>query len=390
MSNNPTLKPATARQLRYLRVLAKKTGTTFTPPTCSRQASREIDRMRRLPVDRDPRERQPAAVTYATAPDAREITGYGIRARWRHTRPPKQDGPEATGEAGASPHRVRARVIATYQEDENRRQILSVPAGEHRLLIDREPDGHGHTRLLARLDPDEPPENERLIADMYLADPNRGRCRPLTRADLDPVVGHGDSSDRMAAGRIIRDDGSWRAPLLAGVGATFQIERVHSSGISALRWAERNGAPTLGEPVALRQVVAQLEDYQPAVAMTRAAIDAHRSDPECSVVALRNELARLQESPIVLNRRLRERVQHAIEHEQLTMSEIAVRCGRARPGKRGRPCGETSWLARRIGLLPEAGHARPTPWVHTDVLALIARDGLGVNPIDVELSLERG
>lgn len=35
----------TGRQLRYLRVLAERTGTTFVPPTTRDQASREIGRM---------------------------------------------------------------------------------------------------------------------------------------------------------------------------------------------------------------------------------------------------------------------------------------------------------------------------------------------------------
>lgn len=35
----------TPRQLRYLRQLAELTGTTFTPPTTRRQASREIERL---------------------------------------------------------------------------------------------------------------------------------------------------------------------------------------------------------------------------------------------------------------------------------------------------------------------------------------------------------
>ena len=47
--------------------------------------------------------------------------------------------------------------------------------------------------------------------------------------------------------------------------------------------------------------------------------------------------------------------------------------------------GETSWLARRIGQTPEAGQDQPTPWVHSDVLALIARDGLAMSPNEVEL-----
>ena len=87
----------------------------------------------------------------------------------------------------------------------------------------------------------------------------------------------------------------------------------------------------------------------------------------------------------MLNRRLREAVQARLARGHLTMSEIAIRCGRCKRDRRGNVSGETSWLARRIGLASEAGRDQPTPWVHSDVLALIARDGLGLSPREVEL-----
>jgi len=67
------------------------------------------------------------------------------------------------------------------------------------------------------------------------------------------------------------------------------------------------------------------------------------------------------------------------------MSEIAIRCGRVKRDRQGNESGETSWLARRLGLLPEGGQRIPTPWVHSDVLGLIARRGLGLSPREVEL-----
>jgi hypothetical protein len=74
-----------------------------------------------------------------------------------------------------------------------------------------------------------------------------------------------------------------------------------------------------------------------------------------------------------------------IEHQGLSLSEIAIRCGRVKRDHRGNESGETSWLARRLGILPEGGRNAPTPWIHSDVLALIAREGLGVSPREVEL-----
>jgi len=67
------------------------------------------------------------------------------------------------------------------------------------------------------------------------------------------------------------------------------------------------------------------------------------------------------------------------------MSEIATRCGRRKLDANGNHSGETSWLARRIGILPEGGKSTPTPWVSSDVLALIARNGLGIAPREAEL-----
>jgi len=87
----------------------------------------------------------------------------------------------------------------------------------------------------------------------------------------------------------------------------------------------------------------------------------------------------------VLNRGLREAVQRKVARGELSMSQIAIRCGRIKHDKKGKQSGETSWLARRIGQLRESGMDRPTPWVHTDVLALIARAGLGIAPREIEL-----
>jgi hypothetical protein len=59
-------------------------------------------------------------------------------------------------------------------------------------------------------------------------------------------------------------------------------------------------------------------------------LDAHRTDPTLSTCCLAAELTRLAESPIVLNRRLREAVALALAGGELSMSEIAMRCGRVK------------------------------------------------------------
>jgi hypothetical protein len=136
--------------------------------------------------------------------------------------------------------------------------------------------------------------------------------------------------------------------------------------------------------VSLRDVIADAEDYEPACATTERALWRWSGAP-VSTTSLAVELARVRHSAIVLNRRLREAVLTRIARGELSMSEIAMRCGRVKRDPRGNPSGETSWLARRLGLLAEGGQVRPTPWIHSDVLALIARRGLGISPREVEL-----
>jgi hypothetical protein len=187
-----------------------------------------------------------------------------------------------------------------------------------------------------------------------------------------------------------------------GRGCRYRVELVHSGmSIPELRWCRRPPGPLRadgepipagreplsadGEPVSMREVVASLESYEPIRTLTVRALSLHGGAGEVSTTVLRAELARVQESPIVLNRRLREAVLEAVEHQALSMSEIAIRCGRVKRDRRGNESGETSWLARRLGLLPEGGQSTPTPWIHSDVLALIARSGLGLSPREVEL-----
>jgi hypothetical protein len=137
--------------------------------------------------------------------------------------------------------------------------------------------------------------------------------------------------------------------------------------------------------VSVRDVVGSLESYEPVRTLTAAALARHGEDRTVSVSALRAELVRMDGSRIVLNRGLREAVLDAVEARGLSMSEIALRCGRVKYDARGNASGETSWLARRVGLAPEGGEREPTPWVHSEVLALIARAGLGISPREVEL-----
>ena len=273
------------------------------------------------------------------------------------------------GRALSHPHR-----LARYMRPDGLvREVLALPGvSGSRLVVDRLAGGLGDSRLLAHLAADEPAENARLVCRLYLADRNRG-CRRLTRRDLKTTPESDPEPDAASSG----DD------LCDAAGNLYRI-RLSAGGRGRLRWTRlRPGrAPERCEEVSLREVVAALEAYEPARSITRQAIAT--SDPDISTYALRKELRALARSPFVLNRALREAVLHAIEHQGASMSEIAIRCGRVKRTPSGE-CGETTWLGRRIGLKPDSVSGRVTPWVHADVLALIAREGLGIAPADVEM-----
>jgi hypothetical protein len=252
---------------------------------------------------------------------------------------------------------------------------LSRPDGSS-LLVDWRAVSLGDARLIAHLAPDEPDENARLLSGLYLADATRGRCRPLSDRDLMPF-GELDGACEECVGL------SLRTVLIDARGGIYSLREMPGPHHCAqLRWVRSAGAEADAcEIVALRDVVAALEDYEPARTITALALASDRNG--VSARRLQVEATRLASSPLVLNRGLREAV-HAAVARGLSMSEIAMRCGRLKRGQ-GTQCGETSWLARRIGEMPEAGKHEPTRWVHSNTLALIAREGLGLGPNEVEV-----
>lgn len=258
------------------------------------------------------------------------------------------------------------------------------------LVIDRDAVTRGDRRLVARLDADEPTANAALMCTHYLSDRRRGHCRRVSARDLT-----GGSSVVRNASRAPAADGADRTELLArsadGHVCAYRLGLVRESGCTTeLRW-RRHSCDTDGvrmassTTVGLREVIGALESYEPAYELTLTALTRYRADPNVSTAVLRVQLERMRESPIVLNCRLRQAVLAAVERNGLSLSEIALRCGRVKRDRKGNRSGETSWLARRVGILPESGKDRCNPWVHSDVLALIARSGLGISPREVEL-----
>ena len=280
-------------------------------------------------------------------------------------------------------HRVPSR-LGRYTDDRSgaTREIVCVPgAGGSRLVIDRDAVTLGDRRLVAHLATDEPPENDRIVTEVYLADENRGNCRPVSAEDLKltPFASSSPGTDSKA---------SPDTQLVDPDGHVYRIREIsEDASFPELRWTRSSGNPGQEEPVevTLREVVARLENYEPTRTITSAALAVHHDDRCLSTCRLRAELERMTTSAIVLNRGLREAVQRKVAGGELSMSQIAMRCDRFKHDKRGNQSGETSWLARRIGQLRESGQDGPTPWVHTDVLALIVRDGLGATPREIEI-----
>lgn len=282
-------------------------------------------------------------------------------------------------ESGA--HRTQSLGRYFTLDSEQTREVVSLPRPDgSTLVVDYQLGTLSDGRLIAHLSPDEPIENAHIVCELYLADDERrGRCRAVTPADFDasrhvtpsPSIGH-----RPRPVNRLQD----------AAGHVYRISEVQTEGSTPeLRWT-RSHHPDREDrfdTVTLRDVVGELEAYERARTLTR---DALARFGECvSTRRLREEEQRLADSAIVLNRGLREAVQRELRFGTVTMSDIARRCGRFRNDPPGSSAGEASWVARRIGEMPEGGEDKPCPWVHTDVLALIARDGLGICPREVEL-----
>jgi hypothetical protein len=285
--------------------------------------------------------------------------------------------------------RVARGVLGHYSDHQGRpREILARPgyAGSV-LVVDRDACTLGDRRLVAHLGADEPAENAALMCRHYLRDPRGRWCRPVTPEDLrSPAVDAIARDDPPAQGSPALSDRQGRTYRLGPLSGRLSVPELRwLRDPASVEAADHNSRTAGAQPVSVRDVVGNLESYEPVRTLTAEALARHGGDRAVSVSALRAELVRMNGSRIVLNCGLREAVLDAVEARGLSMSEIALRCGRVKYDARGNASGETSWLTRRIGLAPEGGEREPTPWVHSEVLALIARAGLGISPREVEL-----
>jgi hypothetical protein len=301
---------------------------------------------------------------------------------------------------------ARQRLLTSYHDPRRRlREVITIRgAAASLLLVDRDAFSGDDARLVAHLGSDEPPENASIVCADYLSRLERGPlvCRRLRPGDLKSDPDDGTAMPASAPDPLIDRDPAATARELPElpivVRATgpeppaehFELRaRASAGGPAQLRWWRCDAGGPL-HPVSLRHTVAVLESYEPVRRLTGLATRADsqpssRAGEAISVSVLRAELKRVLHSPIVLNRAVREAVMERVAGGEVSLSEIAIRCGRIKRDSAGNESGETSWLGRRLGLLPEGGKSSPTPWIHSDVLALIARDGLGIPPREVEL-----
>jgi len=297
--------------------------------------------------------------------------------------------PRTRERARTSRNRSQANApIGRYTDPQGRaREVLCHPGvGGSVLVIDRLAVTFADKRLVAHLAADEPAENARIVCSLFLSDERSRCCRRLEPQDLQtapPLAGetHAITEPNAAA----QTDG---APLLDRHSYTYELEsRPTGMSVPELRWwriAPGNGDRP-PQTISVRAAIGSLESYEPVRSITAQALATHARDQDVSIAVVRAQLRCLDASRIVLNRGLREAVLAAVQKQGLSMSEIAMRCGHFKYDARGNISGETSWLARRIGKLPEGAQSVPTPWIHSETLALIARRGLRIPPREVEL-----
>ena len=212
-----------------------------------------------------------------------------------------------------APHRRSAdreeRLLGRYTDPRRRaREVIARRgAGGTVLVVDRDRATHGDRRLVAHLAADEPADNAALVCSRYLQDATaaRCRCRLLTAEDARSTpFGEGPHAEADAG----PDRGD--APPVDRGGCRYLLELVPSGGMSIpeLRWCRRHPGPEPdgGQRVSVREVVACIESYEPVCELTIRALALEGRAGEVSTTVLRAELTRVQESPIVLNRRLLE------------------------------------------------------------------------------------
>lgn len=171
----------TPAQLRYLRTLTQRTGTTFAAPATRAAASAEIQRLRGLPASHRgdaQRERRDVCADLqsghgdATRYQPDEIRGYGSSAQWAHTAPTRDsDGEPAYENPSLEERRVAKRKLPVSQGRRVELARYETPTGPRRIIGQRR---HGVARLF-----DEPTTQIEPVIELGT---------PRTKAELHAIV----------------------------------------------------------------------------------------------------------------------------------------------------------------------------------------------------------
>ena len=170
------------------------------------------------------------------------------------------------------------------------------------------------------------------MCEHYLRDTAGHWCRRVTAEDLQvvPLGRQGTRPGSRSGGDTELDRAHRQA------GTDIPAGALHDGmSIPELRWHRRSPTVAGSEPVGMREAIASLESYEPVRTLTSKALALHRADPEVSTATLRTEQARVERSEIVLNRGLRRAALAAAATQDLSMSEIAMRCGKIRCDAKG-------------------------------------------------------
>lgn len=183
MTTTSTEASPTPSQLRYLKVLAQRTETTFVYPASRAQASREIKRLKRLPAALRVRsvEREPGhePEVYATAVRDDEVRGRGSSAAWRHK--PERDDPQGMSECMAM---MREKVeFARYRLPSEERVLRAERIDGQMCMVDAPTQAGGRRYVVERsVRLDEDPAVQALVDDYVAQARDCGRVPMSTSA----------------------------------------------------------------------------------------------------------------------------------------------------------------------------------------------------------------
>jgi hypothetical protein len=158
--------PPSPRQLRFLKSLAERTGTSFTYPTTNAHANLEIKRLLALKDSGNaplttPTQDNDLNQVYATAIQLGEVVGFGSAASWR------KETHQQTGIPPVVTARVGERVeLKRYRISDGERVLYGQRINGSVRITDRPASGTGRSYLVEReLEHDGHSALQALVAD---------------------------------------------------------------------------------------------------------------------------------------------------------------------------------------------------------------------------------